>query len=178
MDADGFSLPPDVAAHVFRTSAFFASVYWPILTYPITIWVQVVTIDRDLCEKTFQIPLFLTIVNGYFHAFRTKLHLVEFTGAIKLFVQEGAVYFIAISAINLANAIMNLLRVDLNDERRMSGIPTGPTLRFTHPEDDELTHATSDTTDIINGYDFDQGLAAGDAFRSADNYNCFSTQVF
>ncbi|KZV92239.1 hypothetical protein EXIGLDRAFT_769212 [Exidia glandulosa HHB12029] len=308
MDADGFSLPPDIAAHVFGTSAFFASVtryqhvgnhiaafyflidslidtamiydwllcfeheqkllatpgispgklaylfcrYWPILTYPVTIWVQVVTTDRDLCEKTFQIPLFLTIVNfagaasvlivrvyaftgarcsvaiflvawflimaayqiwavstqialvppivlacfpvnkmgpahalsGYFlapflfdlmatsmfvwHAFRTKLHLVEFTGAVKLFVQEGAVYFIAISAINLANAIMNLLpqiehtgvlvamsmmlpnllacrlvinlRRAVNDDRRMSGVPTGPTLRFTHPEDDEVRH--------------------------------------
>ncbi|KZV99432.1 zincin [Exidia glandulosa HHB12029] len=42
----------------------------------------------------------------------------------------------------------------------------------------ELTHATSGTTDIGYGCDFDQSLAAGDAIRNADNYNCFSVQVF
>ncbi|KZW03078.1 hypothetical protein EXIGLDRAFT_828830 [Exidia glandulosa HHB12029] len=167
--------------------------YWPILTHPITIWVQLVTSDRALCEKTFRIPLFLTIVNfsgaasvlivrvyaftgarrlvafflvfcfavvaayqiwtvatqialvtapapfcfpvdregaapllsGYFlapflfdvvatatfvwHAFSVRLQLSDMTGAVGLFVREGAAYFIAISAINLVNAVMNFL---------------------------------------------------------------------
>ncbi|KAF5352307.1 hypothetical protein D9758_011964 [Tetrapyrgos nigripes] len=42
----------------------------------------------------------------------------------------------------------------------------------------ELTHATSGTSDIIYGCSSDQGLSASNAARNADNYNCFSTQVF
>ncbi|KAF5335624.1 hypothetical protein D9758_014803 [Tetrapyrgos nigripes] len=41
-----------------------------------------------------------------------------------------------------------------------------------------LTHALSDTDDIGYGCAFDQSLSATQARQNADNYNCFSTQVY
>ncbi|KZW03079.1 hypothetical protein EXIGLDRAFT_759389 [Exidia glandulosa HHB12029] len=181
--------------------------YWPMITHPITMWVQVSTSDRSLCEKTFKVPLFLIIVNfagaaavlilrvyaftgarpsvaaflaccfaivaayqiwavatqialvpapvpacwpvngegaaqvlsGYFiapflfdvvvtatfvwRAFNIKLQISGVTGtsAVGLFVREGAAYFIAISTINLANAIVNFLP-DLNPHGVMAPV--------------------------------------------------------
>lgn len=37
--------------------------YWPILTYPIIIWVQGYDHDRALCEKIFRIPMLIAIPN-------------------------------------------------------------------------------------------------------------------
>ncbi|KAF5364111.1 hypothetical protein D9756_000085 [Leucocoprinus leucothites] len=42
----------------------------------------------------------------------------------------------------------------------------------------EMTHATSGTDDIIYGCASDQGLSAGNQVANADNYNCFTTQVY
>ncbi|KAF7326176.1 Neutral protease 2 [Mycena kentingensis (nom. inval.)] len=42
----------------------------------------------------------------------------------------------------------------------------------------ELTHATSGTDDVIYGCANDQALSDANAVRNADNYNCFSTQVY
>ncbi|KAJ7581320.1 Metalloprotease [Mycena floridula] len=42
----------------------------------------------------------------------------------------------------------------------------------------EMTHATSGTDDIIYGCASDQGLSDANARANADNYNCFSTQVY
>ncbi|KAK7436844.1 hypothetical protein VKT23_014486 [Stygiomarasmius scandens] len=42
----------------------------------------------------------------------------------------------------------------------------------------ELTHAVAGTDDIGYGCSFDQGLSASNARVNADNYNCFSTQVY
>ncbi|TFK49725.1 Metalloprotease [Heliocybe sulcata] len=45
----------------------------------------------------------------------------------------------------------------------------------------ELTHATSDTTDVGYGCSYDQNLGSSSpsrAAQNADNYNCFSTQVY
>ncbi|EJD50714.1 hypothetical protein AURDEDRAFT_159862 [Auricularia subglabra TFB-10046 SS5] len=42
----------------------------------------------------------------------------------------------------------------------------------------ELTHAVSGTTDVGYGCAFDQSLSASQAYRNADNYNCFATQVY
>ncbi|THU90880.1 zincin [Dendrothele bispora CBS 962.96] len=42
----------------------------------------------------------------------------------------------------------------------------------------ELTHAVAGTDDVGYGCSFDQGLSAANARVNADNYNCFSTQVY
>ncbi|KAK0441457.1 Metalloprotease [Desarmillaria tabescens] len=42
----------------------------------------------------------------------------------------------------------------------------------------ELTHATSGTDDVIYGCANDQALSDANQRRNADNYNCFSTQVY
>ncbi|KZW03076.1 hypothetical protein EXIGLDRAFT_759386 [Exidia glandulosa HHB12029] len=55
--------------------------YWPIITHPITIWVQVQTADRRLCETTFRVPLFLTIANFAGAASVLTVRAYAFTGA-------------------------------------------------------------------------------------------------
>ncbi|KAF4583597.1 hypothetical protein EYR38_002352 [Pleurotus pulmonarius] len=42
----------------------------------------------------------------------------------------------------------------------------------------ELTHAVGRTTDVGYGCAFDQGLSAAQSIRNADNFNCFTTQVY
>uniref|UniRef100_D8PTD2 Neutral protease 2 n=1 Tax=Schizophyllum commune (strain H4-8 / FGSC 9210) TaxID=578458 RepID=D8PTD2_SCHCM len=42
----------------------------------------------------------------------------------------------------------------------------------------ELTHATSGTDDITYGCSADQALSDANSYANADNYNCFSTQVY
>jgi len=42
----------------------------------------------------------------------------------------------------------------------------------------ELTHAISGTDDVTYGCSADQALSAANQLRNADNYNCFSTQVY
>ncbi|KAL1747525.1 hypothetical protein HDZ31DRAFT_31672 [Schizophyllum fasciatum] len=42
----------------------------------------------------------------------------------------------------------------------------------------ELTHATSGTDDITYGCSADQQLSDANSYANADNYNCFSTQVY
>ncbi|KAJ7486786.1 Metalloprotease [Mycena latifolia] len=42
----------------------------------------------------------------------------------------------------------------------------------------ELTHAVADTDDVIYGCASDQALSDANAVRNADNYNCFTTQVY
>ncbi|EJD49442.1 hypothetical protein AURDEDRAFT_161548 [Auricularia subglabra TFB-10046 SS5] len=55
--------------------------YWPMFSHPITIWIQVVIADRALCQKVYQIPLFLTIVNFAGAASVLAVRLYAFTGA-------------------------------------------------------------------------------------------------
>ncbi|KAF5340178.1 hypothetical protein D9758_014978 [Tetrapyrgos nigripes] len=42
----------------------------------------------------------------------------------------------------------------------------------------EMTHALADTDDIIYGCADDRALSPSEAVQNADNYNCFSTQVY
>ncbi|KIY66958.1 zincin [Cylindrobasidium torrendii FP15055 ss-10] len=42
----------------------------------------------------------------------------------------------------------------------------------------EMTHATSETDDVTYGCDADQALSASEQISNADNFNCFSTQVY
>ncbi|TFL00251.1 Deuterolysin metalloprotease family-domain-containing protein [Pterulicium gracile] len=42
----------------------------------------------------------------------------------------------------------------------------------------EMTHAISGTTDVTYGCAADQALSVANKLRNADNYNCFSTQVY
>ncbi|KAH7102533.1 hypothetical protein BKA62DRAFT_699804 [Auriculariales sp. MPI-PUGE-AT-0066] len=42
----------------------------------------------------------------------------------------------------------------------------------------ELTHAVDSTTDVTYGCSADQALSASNQLANADNYNCFSTQVY
>ncbi|KZV97940.1 hypothetical protein EXIGLDRAFT_763983 [Exidia glandulosa HHB12029] len=42
-----------------------------------------------------------------YHGRRTNLRLSELSGAVRVFIKEGALYFIAISTINLINAVLN-----------------------------------------------------------------------
>ncbi|PFH47135.1 hypothetical protein AMATHDRAFT_152893 [Amanita thiersii Skay4041] len=42
----------------------------------------------------------------------------------------------------------------------------------------ELTHAVAGTTDVIYGCANDIALSASNSIRNADNYNCFTTQVY
>ncbi|KAJ7163522.1 Metalloprotease [Mycena crocata] len=42
----------------------------------------------------------------------------------------------------------------------------------------ELTHAVGNTDDVIYGCANDQALSDANAVRNADNYNCFTTQVY
>ncbi|KAL9713223.1 hypothetical protein Ac2012v2_004464 [Leucoagaricus gongylophorus] len=42
----------------------------------------------------------------------------------------------------------------------------------------EMTHATSGTDDIIYGCSSDQSLSASQQIDNADNFNCFTTQVY
>ncbi|KZV83461.1 hypothetical protein EXIGLDRAFT_842940 [Exidia glandulosa HHB12029] len=37
--------------------------YWPILTYPVILWVQGIDHDRSVCEKIFRIPMLIAIPN-------------------------------------------------------------------------------------------------------------------
>ncbi|KAJ3498345.1 hypothetical protein NLJ89_g10230 [Agrocybe chaxingu] len=42
----------------------------------------------------------------------------------------------------------------------------------------ELTHAVADTDDVTYGCAADQRLSDANKYRNADNYNCFTTQVY
>ncbi|KAJ7063892.1 Metalloprotease [Mycena amicta] len=42
----------------------------------------------------------------------------------------------------------------------------------------ELTHAVADTDDVIYGCASDQALSDANSIRNADNFNCFTTQVY
>jgi deuterolysin len=42
----------------------------------------------------------------------------------------------------------------------------------------EMTHATSGTDDVTYGCSADQALSTANKLKNADNYNCFSTQVY
>ncbi|KAK7042021.1 hypothetical protein R3P38DRAFT_3178594 [Favolaschia claudopus] len=42
----------------------------------------------------------------------------------------------------------------------------------------ELTHATSGTDDVTYGCSADQALSDSNKIRNADNFNCFTTQVY
>lgn len=165
--------------------------YFPLLTFPLSMWIETSITDHDLCQKLFRVPVSLAIVNfsgaaavltvrlyaftgqriivplalllcflvvaayqiwvvatqlapaphssgcspaerypqnhfgsGYFlspflfdliattvflvFAARIKLPYANINGAVKVFIREGIVYFIAISAVNLGNTIMVL----------------------------------------------------------------------
>ncbi|KAJ8519700.1 hypothetical protein ONZ45_g3414 [Pleurotus djamor] len=42
----------------------------------------------------------------------------------------------------------------------------------------EMTHAVGGTVDVGYGCSFDQGLSDANSIRNADNFNCFTTQVY
>ncbi|EJD49467.1 hypothetical protein AURDEDRAFT_112613 [Auricularia subglabra TFB-10046 SS5] len=77
-EADLLSAPGISPAKV----AYMVARYWPLLTHPITIWTQVAVTDHILCEKIFQIPLFLTIGNFLGAASVLIVRLYAFSGAL------------------------------------------------------------------------------------------------
>lgn len=78
----------------------------------------------------------------------------------------GNIYFCSIFYSEVANT--NLCRGTSVASRNVRG---GTVLH-------ELTHATSGTDDVIYGCASDQGLSNSQKINNADNYNCFSTQVY
>lgn len=55
--------------------------YWPLLTYPLTLWAQVTEDDPAVCARIFQLPLFLSIINFAAAASVLIVRIYAFTGS-------------------------------------------------------------------------------------------------
>lgn len=71
--------------------------YWPLVTYPITLWVQVLDHDRSLCESIFRIPMFLTIPNLGTAAGVLVLRIYAFTGGKSFVVAFLTLCFVVVA---------------------------------------------------------------------------------
>ncbi|EJD49488.1 hypothetical protein AURDEDRAFT_161594 [Auricularia subglabra TFB-10046 SS5] len=64
----------------FAKVVYLLSRYYPLATYPISMWVQIQDHNRTLCEKIYNLPMFLVIPNQVFAEFILILRTYAFTG--------------------------------------------------------------------------------------------------
>lgn len=104
--------------------------YWPLLTYPIIMWVQVSDHNRTLCANIFKVPMFLTILNLLSAAGILVVRLYAFTNrnnAIAIFLIACmitvAIYQAFVAAVKSALIPIGngCFPVDTGKEKHLSG---------------------------------------------------------
>ncbi|KZW03080.1 hypothetical protein EXIGLDRAFT_320175 [Exidia glandulosa HHB12029] len=111
--------------------------YWPLLTYPITMWVQVLDHDPTICEKIYRIPMFLAIPNLAAAAGILILRIYAFTGGkrsvlvllLSCLVSVMAFQvFVAVSRSKLIGLPIGCYPVDTGSAKYLSGYFMAPLL--------------------------------------------------